>query len=88
MEVEEVFSGSEDSDYELDENLLKELYKADNGSVKAKPNSIKDELRTKIQQRRISEEQQELKVVFTPPKLYEVPIECSVKIKLARDCTY
>ena len=76
MEVEEVFSGGEDSDFELDENILTELYKADNTSDKAKPNSIKDELRTKIQQRRVSEGQQELKIVFEPPKSYEVPIQC------------
>ena len=79
MEFEEVFSGGEDSDFELDENVLRELYRADNGSVKVKPNSIKDELRTKIQHRRVSEGQQELKVVFEPPKSYEVPIQCSVK---------
>ena len=78
MEVEEVFSGDEDSDFELDENVLRELYKADNTSDKAKPNSIKDELRTKIQQRRISEGQEELKVVFEPPKSYEVTNQCSI----------
>ena len=81
MEFEEVFSGGEDSDFELDENVLRELYKADNGSAKVKPNSINDELRTKIQQRRVSEGQQELKVVFESPKSYEVhvTIQCSVK---------
>lgn len=82
MEVEEVFSGGEDSDFELDENILRELYKADNGSsVKAKQNSIKDELRAKIQQRRISEGQEELKIEFEPPKSYELTPEEREKIE-------
>ena len=68
-----VYSGDEDSDFWLDENILRELYKADSVSNKAKTSSIKDELRTKIQQRRISEGQEELQIEFEQPKSYEVP---------------
>ena len=73
MEVIEVYNGGEDSDFELDENILKELYKADSASNKATTSSIKDDLRIKIQQRRVSEGQDKLKVEFEPPKSYEVP---------------
>ena len=73
MEVVEVYNGGEDSDFELDENILKELYKADSANNKATTSSIKDDLRIKIQQRRISEGQGELKIQFEPPKPYEVP---------------
>ena len=83
MEAVEVYSGGEDSDFELDENSLRELYKADSVSDKSTTSSIKDELRTKIQQRRISEGQEELKIEFEPPKSYEVPI---VRVSLASAC--
>lgn len=81
MDVEEVFSDGEDSDFELDENVLRELYKADTTGHKATPNSIKNELRAKIQQRRISEGQDELKVVFEPPKTYELTPEEREKVQ-------
>ena len=73
MEVIEEYSGGEDIDFELDENILTKLKKEDNTSNKAKPSSIKDELRRKIQQRRLSEGQEELKVKFEAPKSNKVP---------------
>ena len=72
MDAIEVYNDGEDSDFELNENLLTELNKADTISDKTKPISIKDELRTKIQQRRISEGQEELTIEFEAPKSYEV----------------
>lgn len=72
MEVEEIFNDAEDSDFELDESVLKEIAESENDNGKSSTSTIKEELRFKIQQRRISEGQHELKVEFEPQKTYEV----------------
>lgn len=71
LEVEEIFPGDDDdnSDFELDQDVLKAL--ADEENVTSR-RTIKDELRSKIQSRRVSTGQGELKVEFEPPKEYEV----------------
>ena len=60
---------SEESDFELDESDIKTL---NDETSNIERNSIKDELRMKIQTRRLSKGQGELKVEFEPPKKYQV----------------
>ena len=70
LKVEEIFPGDDDnSDFELDQDVLKAL--ADEENVTSQ-RTIKDGLRSKIQSRRVSAGQGELKVEFEPPKEYEV----------------
>ena len=77
LEVEEIFPGDDDdnSDFELDQDVLKAL--ADEENVTSR-RTIKDELRSKIQSRRVSAGQGELKVEFKPPKEYEVNLLCFI----------
>lgn len=79
LKVEEIFPGDDDnSDFELDQDVLKAL--ADEENVTSQ-RTIKDELRSKIQSRRVSAGQGELKVEFEPPKEYELTPEERRKIE-------
>lgn len=79
LQVEEIFPNEDDSsDFELDQDVLKAF--ADEGNVTSR-RTIKDELRSKIQNRRVSEGQGELKVEFEPPKQYELTPEERWKIE-------
>ena len=67
------FGWCDDNDFKLDENELGKFHEIDNMPVTdGKLNLLKEELRVKIQARRISEGQKELKVEFEPPKKYQV----------------
>ena len=70
MDTKCTSNGIDDSDreFELDEsdNLGKETVTIET----SKQSSIKEKLRMKIQTRRLSEGQEELKVEFEPPKKY------------------
>lgn len=86
--VEEIFSAEDDSDFELDSDALDSLNQEQNSnSEEINPAQrcteaiIKEGLRNKIQRRRISQGQGELKVEFEPPKQYELTPEERRKIE-------
>lgn len=79
------FGWCDDNDFELDENKLGKFYENDNKPVTdGKLNLLKEELRVKIQARRISEGQEELRVEFEPPKKYQLTPEEELKLEIRK----